>query len=106
MRLGTRATTGTLDFAKVTAPQRMADNPKLARKAILEAVENQLRENSPPQVKATLQRLTAAGYSKADAKRLIGCALLVEIFDVMKTEKPYNEARYLANLAKLPELPE
>jgi len=24
----------------------------------------------------------------------------------MKTEKPYNEARYLANLAKLPELPE
>ena len=84
----------------------MADNPKLARKAILDAVENQLRENSPPEVKATLERLTAAGYSKADAKRLIGCALIVEIFDIMKTEQTYNEARYLSNLAKLPELSE
>lgn len=95
----------TLDFA-ATTKQRMADDPKLARRAILDAVENQLRENSPPEAKATLERLTAAGYSKADAKRLIGCALVIEIFDIMKTEKPYNEARYLANLAKLPELPE
>jgi len=84
----------------------MADDPKLARRAVLDAVENQLRENSPPEAKATLERLIAAGYSKADAKRLIGCALVIEIFDVMKTEKPYNKARYLANLAKLPELPE
>jgi len=48
----------------------MADDPKLARRAILDAVENQLRENSPPEANATLERLTAAGYSKADAKRL------------------------------------
>lgn len=84
----------------------MADDSNLARKAVLDAVENQLRSNSPPEAKVTLNRLTSAGYSVADAKRLIGCALVVEIFDVMKGNKPYDEARYLANLAKLPELPE
>jgi len=84
----------------------MTDDSTLARRAVLDAVENQLRENSPPEAKATFERLIAAGYSKADAKRFIACALVIEIFDVLKSEKPYDEARYLSNLARLPELPE
>ena len=84
----------------------MADDPDRVKRGILDVIENQLRENSPPEVKATLNRLIAAGYSNADAKHLIGCALVVEILGLMKTDKPYNETRYLANLAKLPKLPE
>jgi len=48
-------------------------NPRL-QKAILEVVENQIRENNPPETKKTLDRLLKAGYSKDDAmKSIVSC---------------------------------
>ena len=41
------------------------------QKAILEVVENQIRENDPPETKKTLDRLLKKGYSKDDAMKSI-----------------------------------
>jgi len=73
--------------------------------AIMEVVDNQLREGTPPVTRQTLDRLLAAGYPERDARRLIACAVTSEIFDVLKNHQPYDEARYLAALHRLPMLP-
>jgi peroxiredoxin family protein len=80
-------------------------NQEVVRAAIFEIIENQMREGTPPQTKTTYNRLISAGHSKLEAMKLIGCAVTVEIFDVMKENKPYNEERYVAALEALPELP-
>jgi hypothetical protein len=51
------------------------------RAAIMEVVENQLRDNDPPQTRQTFTRLIEAGHSQKEAKRLIACAVSAEIFD-------------------------
>jgi len=49
----------------------METNPRL-KLLILQAVDNQLRANDPPETKQTLDRLISEGYSKKEAKELIG----------------------------------
>ncbi len=80
-------------------------DPKVIREAILEVVDNQLRDNTPPETRKTLNRLMKEGWSKSDARMLIAQCVSVEIFNVMKYNQPFDEARYKANLAKLPEEP-
>jgi hypothetical protein len=52
-----------------------------------------------------LKRLINVGYSDQDARMLIGQCVAVELFDVLKHKKPYNNGRYVSNLKKLPEEP-
>jgi Domain of unknown function (DUF1841) len=80
-------------------------NPHL-QAAILEAVENQLADNDPPETRKTYQRLIREGHSEKDAKKLIGCVVVAEIFSVMKQEKPFDHARFVEALNRLPEIPE
>lgn len=80
-------------------------DPDLARAAILEVVENQLRDNDPPEAKETFERLVQSGHSKDEAKRLIAAVLANEIFDIAKTESAYDQERYLSRLKRLPEMP-
>ena len=56
----------------------------------MEAVENQLRNNDPPQTQQTYKRLLAAGHSTKVAKQLIGAVVASEIFDVLKNPQPFN----------------
>jgi hypothetical protein len=77
-------------------------NPALTA-AILEVVDTQLRDNTPPETRQTFERLVAAGYAPEDARRLIGNVVVQEIFHVMKRGEPYNEQRYLAALHGLPD---
>lgn len=72
--------------------------------AILEAVDNQLRDLNPPEAMETYKRLLASGYSDNEARRLIAFALLTEMSEVLKSQKSYNPTRYIANLRKLPKL--
>lgn len=74
--------------------------------AIIDAVENQLAENNPPATRETLDRLMAMGESRENALRYIANALMVELIDAAQNKNPYNEERYLKNLAKLPVLPD
>ena len=80
-------------------------NPALVRAAVLEVVENQLRDGTPPETKQAYQRLVAAGHSEEEAKRLIAVVVTSEIFDVLKHKKPYDQARFIAALRQLPKLP-
>ena len=84
-----------------------ADTPdgQLAGEAMVEAIENQIRDNDPPETRITLERLMTLGESRENAMRYIACALSVEVFEALKNETPYSEERYLTNLKNLPELP-
>ncbi|GMQ92294.1 MAG: hypothetical protein BMS9Abin11_1616 [Gammaproteobacteria bacterium] len=79
---------------------------QFAGEAIVEAVENQLRGNDPPEALHTLDRLMANGESRENAVRYIACALSVEIFETIKNQSPYDEERYIKNLKALPKLPD
>jgi hypothetical protein len=79
-------------------------NPAL-RRALLEVVDNQLRDGNPPETRATLERLMAEGFTREQALELIACVVSTEIFDVLKSKQPYQEARYVAGLRALPRLP-
>lgn len=79
-------------------------NPYL-QAAIMEVVENQLRNNDPPRTRQTFRRLIEAGYSEEEAKRLIGCVVSAEIFDILKKNEPFNLDRFVKALNKLPEMP-
>ena len=78
----------------------------LLRGEILEVVENQLRDNEPPETRATLTRLMAEGHSEHEAKKLIGCVVVAEMFEVLRQNQDYDQDRYVAALAALPQIPE
>ena len=71
------------------------------KKLILEVVDNQLRDNDPPITKETFNRLVQEGCSKTKAKEMIGSALAIEIYDMLKENKPHDEERYARNLEAL-----
>ena len=79
-------------------------NPMLTA-AIIEAVNHQLTGNEPPETRETYLRLITAGYSDEAAKKLVGAALSVEIYEMLQEKKAYNPARYIPNLAQLPKMP-
>jgi hypothetical protein len=83
---------------------RQPHSPEL-RRALLEVIENQLRDGTPPETRTTLDRLLADGISRTEAIELIACVVSSEIFDVLKSGRPYHEPRYLAGLRALPRLP-
>ena len=80
--------------------EEVTANPHL-KAAILEVVENQLRENNPPETRETFERLLAAGYSRQEAIERIGSAVVGEIWAVLKENKPYDAVRYRAALEKI-----
>ena len=75
------------------------------RQAIFDAIENQIRDRTPPEVAQALVRLMAAGEPRDNALRYTACALSVEFFEILHNEAGYNEARYVRNLQALPVLP-
>ncbi len=75
-------------------------NPYL-KAAILEVVENQLRENNPPETGQTFERLLAAGYSRQRAREMIGAAVVEEIWNVLHEKKPFDHVRFVGLLEKL-----
>ena len=68
-------------------------------------VDNQLSDNDPPQTRQTYERLLASGLDDEEAKRLIGCVVVSEIFDILKKGETFNLERFLAALERLPKLP-
>jgi len=71
----------------------------------MEVVDNQLRDGTPPETRQTFDRLLADGHTEEEARRLIACVVTSEIFDVLKNHQPYDEARYITALRRLPTLP-
>jgi hypothetical protein len=73
---------------------------------IMQVVENQLRDNQPPETTQTLGRLMGEGFAEEVSKHLIGSAIVAEMYYVLKSNTPFNPERYIALLNKLPSLPE
>jgi hypothetical protein len=77
-------------------------NPRL-KAVYLEAVENQLRDNDPPETRQTFDRLRKEGYNEKDAKVLIASVIAAESFWIMKSGTPFNHERFVRNLKRLPD---
>lgn len=73
--------------------------------AILQIIDNQIEANDPPETKQTMDRLLSEGHSEKEAKRLIGCIISSEIFDILKKEEEFNPERFIGALNALPKLP-
>ena len=82
----------------------MKTNPHL-KAAILQVVNNQIKANDPPETKQTLDRLLSEGHSEKEAKRLIGCVVSSEIFDVLKNQEEFDRERFVIALNRLPKSP-
>jgi len=80
-------------------------NPYL-QAAIFEVVDNQIAADEPPETKETFERLLGEGFSKEDAKKLIGQAICVEIYCIGKHKEMFNKNRYTRSLRNLPKEPE
>ncbi|MFO0888250.1 MAG: hypothetical protein U0790_03780 [Isosphaeraceae bacterium] len=79
-------------------------NPKV-QAAIYDVLDNQLRDEDPPETKQTLERLLAAGIERGEARRLIACIIAGEIFSVLKTSTAFDRERFVGRLSLLPEMP-
>ena len=78
---------------------------ELAREAMFEVIENQMRDGDPPETKQTHERLTAAGHSHDESMRMIACALSNEMFHMLKGQETFDQARYVSGLNALPDMP-
>ncbi len=82
----------------------MNEMKPILRKAILEAVDNQLRDLDPPETKETFDRLIKEGFTEEEVRRLIGSVIVSELFNVVKQKEPYNEERFVRALRELPKM--
>ena len=75
-------------------------NPRLHH-LINEVIENQLRDNDPPEARETLERLMAQGDSEEEAKRKIGAVLVTHIYNIMANNGQYDNEQYCKDLTKI-----
>jgi len=75
------------------------------REHLFDAIRNQLKSNNPPETKETFNRLLNEGYDEFQVMQFIGQCLAVELYEVIKSQKPFVVERYVKNLKALPEEP-
>ena len=77
----------------------------ILRDEIFKIIENQIKSNNPPETTLTYDRLKSEGFDDFTIKQLIGQCLAVEIYNIMKYKKSFDEKRYIKNLNNLPKEP-
>jgi hypothetical protein len=82
----------------------MESNEKI-REQIFEIIENQLKDNDPPETKTAYDRLRKRGFDDFETRQMIGQCVAVELFGIIKFGKPFNNERYIKNLSELPQEP-
>lgn len=75
-------------------------NPRL-QKLVFEVIDNQIRDNDPPETKATSDRLKSAGYSDLQIKKMIGGVFVQHLYHVMKDCVPMDTEKYVQDLKRL-----
>jgi hypothetical protein len=68
----------------------------------MDIVDNLLRDNTPPETRQTFERVIADGHTLDNARRLIGCVVSTQIYDVLAQHRPFDETAYVAALQHLP----
>ncbi len=79
-------------------------NDRTVKNAFMEVVVNQLETNDPPETRATLDRLVAAGHTDNEAMQLIAAVARNEMQAMLAAGRQFDNARYAGLLAKLPQL--
>jgi hypothetical protein len=79
-------------------------NPRV-RAVLYEVLDNQLRDNDPPETKETLDRLVGQGIERDEARRLITCVIADEVFMILKENATFDTKRFARKLSMLPEMP-
>ena len=80
-------------------------SPERFKQIFSQTVDNQLEKNDPPQTRETLERLIKEGYSEEDAKLIIAQCVASEMMKVISSHTPFNEARFVECLNRLPQSP-
>lgn len=79
-------------------------NKKL-KAAILEVIEQQIRNQDPPETASTLTRLLNQGLSKEKSLELIGYVVGLEVLSVMESGRKFDRNEFAKRLHALPSLP-
>ncbi len=79
----------------------MENNDEL-KAAYLEVVENQLKDNDPPETRQTYDRLCTEGFTESNAKILIASVIAYETYLMMKSGSPFDRERFVRHLNMLP----
>ena len=64
-------------------------------------IENQLEQNTPPEVRKALDGLLKRGVSRHEAIHAIAYEFNMELFPVLKHARPFNNAAYKRRLEKI-----
>lgn len=86
--------------------QEPMDDEAFAEQTLIEAIENQIAADDPPDARATLNKLTLAGYEREESLHLMALVLAHEIAAMLREDRPFDSAWYAQALRALPELPE
>ena len=70
---------------------------------LISAVEEQISTNNPKETKVTYQKLIHKGDTPRKAKEKIANIIYIETMAIIKTQQPFNRARYIRNLERLVE---
>lgn len=81
------------------------DDEEFAENTLIQAIENQIENDTPPAAKATFNKLTLVGYEREETLQLMAHVLAVEIDAILEEDRPFNNEWYEAALRALPELP-
>ena len=76
----------------------------LAGEAVFEAINNQIKNNDPPETKQTYNRLMKEMNSHEEVMKYIGVVMMAEILDILKRKKPFNKKRFIERLNRLPDV--
>jgi hypothetical protein len=76
-----------------------------ARESIFHIIDNQIKNNDPPETTLTFKRLKEEGFDDFTVKQLIGQCVAVEIYDMLKNKRPFDKERFINHLNNLPEEP-
>ncbi|MGA8571874.1 MAG: hypothetical protein ACLP7A_14095 [Desulfobaccales bacterium] len=65
---------------------------KHVREELFKVIEYQMRKGTPKETKQTFDRLRAAGYSRKETMRLLACVVIVELNDMLRDMRTFDEA--------------
>jgi hypothetical protein len=78
--------------------------PLFLEEALLEAINNQIENNDPPETKQTYDRLMKEIKNHDEVMEYLGVVMRFEILDILKSKKPFDKKRYVERLNRLPDL--
>jgi len=78
---------------------------EILRQEFIGVIEKQIKDNDPKETRVSYERLVGMGYTPEEAKTMLAQCLTVEMFNVIKYQKKFDEQRYVKSLRNLPNDP-